>query len=47
MNNLYQLSQDNYHKLLAGNITKSYKKINTAAKNSINKVAKFNAERLH
>ena len=46
-NNLYKLSKDNYNKLLTENITKSYKKTNTAAINNINKEAKCIAERLH
>ena len=45
-NNLYKLSKDNYNKLLTDNITKSYKKINTAAINT-NKEAKCIAERFH
>ena len=45
--NLYKLSKDNYNKLLTENITKSYKKTNTAAINNINKEAKCIAERLH
>ena len=46
-NNLYKLSKDNYNKLLTDNITKSYKKTNTAAINDINEEAKCIAERLH
>ena len=34
--NLYQLSKDNYNKLLTDNMTKSYKKLNTAAMTNIN-----------
>ena len=45
--NLYQLSKDNYNKLLTDNMTKSYKKLNTAARTNINKEAKCVAERLH
>ena len=43
-NNLYNLSKDNYNKLLTENITK---KTNTAAINNINKEGKCIAERLH
>ena len=46
-NNLYKLSKDNYNKLLTDNITKSYKKTNTAAINNNNKEAKCISERLH
>ena len=46
-NNLYQLSKDNYNKLLTDNMTKSYKKTNTAAMTNINKEAKCIGERLH
>ena len=46
-NNLYKLSKDNYNQLLTDNITKSYKKTNTAAINNTNKEAKRIAERLH
>ena len=45
--NLYQLSKDNYNKLLTDNMTKSCKKLNTAAMTNINKEAKCVAERLH
>ena len=46
-NNLYKLSKDNYNKLLTDNITKSYKKTNSAAINNVNKEVKCIAERLH
>ena len=46
-NNLYELSKDNYNKLLTDNITKSYKKTITAAINNINKEAKCVAGSLH
>ena len=37
-NSLYKLSKGNYNKLLTDNITKPYKKTNTAAINNINKM---------
>ena len=48
-NKLYKLSKENYNKLLTSNITKLYKKINTAVINNINIniEAICIAERLH
>ena len=48
-NKLYKLSKENYNKLLTSNITKLYKKTNTAVINNINIniEAKCIAERLH
>ena len=48
-NKLYKLSKENYNKLLTSNITKLYKKTNTAIINNINIniEVKCIAERLH